>query len=131
MDLDLIYTIRSFDQANKRITVDFTDGNWAEIPLIYPIPKNKEELEKGLKRYAKCIEDIQAPDVDLSYILPLVGIPQSCARNSITPVQMPKPPLDPEIEAGIARFEQEQFDKKVVQTLINLGVVVVSPENDA
>jgi hypothetical protein len=133
--MDITYTIRSFDDVNKIVTVDFDDGSWASIGLMKPLPKDKLELEEAIKRYAKPKEAIEAktnPDADLSYISSLIGISQTCERFSISIVKpiINKPTIekiDTETEANLAMWEKIQFEKKIGEALVNLGVVTTNP----
>lgn len=129
--IDLKYTITKFDDVNKLVTVTFDDGGWAEIRLTNPLPKNIEDLENIIKQFSAPIEAIEAqnnPDTDLSYIQDQVGIEKITTRNRLTQDQENKQlEVDPEVEANIRMWEDIQFQKKIGDALVKLGVLTENP----
>jgi hypothetical protein len=86
--MELKYKITKFDEANKVVVVTFEQDGWAEIRLTNPLPKNAEELEKIIKRFAAPVEAVEArtnPDADLSYINQLIDIEKTTLRYSLAP----------------------------------------------
>jgi hypothetical protein len=129
--MDLTYTIREFDNINKVVIVDFEDGGWASIGLINPLPKDKTELEDIIRKFAKPQEAIEAqtnPDSNLEYVSSLVGVSQTCARLSVSNSNPNKQtPIDPEVEANLKMWEEVQFEQKVGNALVKLGVLTTNP----
>jgi hypothetical protein len=126
------YTITKFDAENKLIVVTFDDGAWAELRLTNPLPKDIISLEDHIKRFTAPKEAIEAqlnPDADLSYINTLVGVEKECERFSLNPNQEAGSPeaVDHETEANLAMWEQVQFQNKVGEALVALGVVATNP----
>lgn len=125
------YTITKFDKQLNLIVVVFDDGQWAELRLANPLPKNIEDLETLIKRYTpakETIDALQTPDADLSYIDSLVGVEKECERFSFTPTSQPEEEmLDPEVEANLAMWETISFQQKVGEALVALGVVKENP----
>lgn len=123
---ELKYTITKFDAEQKLIDVVFADGNWAQIRLVVPLPKNVAELENIIKQFAAPVEALEAqasPDSDLSYIVPLVGNERTCERNRLTQANAGEPTLDPELDALLAAQEQAAFESRVKDVLNKLGLV--------
>ena len=128
--MDLTYTIRSFDDVNKVVLVDYDDGSWAEIRLTKPLPKTREDLEKIIKRFARPIESMLAtidPDADLSYISDLIGNTQTCSRFSVSKISEEPEEIDLELEANLKMWEELHFQQKVGEALVKLGVVAANP----
>lgn len=126
---DLKYTITKFDEQLKILDVVFEDNSWAQIRLINPLPKNKEELETIIRDFAEPIEAIQArqtPDADLSYIAPIVGSQQITNRKSISPIAAPQP-VDPDVEASAAMWEQISFKRQIGDVLVQFGLLNSNP----
>ena len=126
------YTITKFDEQNKLVVVTFDDGAWAELRLTNPLPKDIISLEDQIKRFTAPKEAIEAqlnPDADLSYINSLVGVEKECERFSLNSNQAPGSPeaVDPETEANLVMWEQVQFQNKVGEALVALGVVATNP----
>lgn len=125
------YTITKFDTENKLVVVTFDDGGWAEINLINPLPKNLSELEDLIKRFTAPKEAIEArinPDADLSYIDQLIGVEKECERLVMSQgANTPAEELDPEVEANMKMWEAVQFQQKVGEALVALGVVPTNP----
>ena len=126
------YTITKFDKQLNLIVVVFDDGQWAELRLANPLPKNVEDLETLIKRYTpakETIDALHAPDADLSYIDSLVGVEKECKRFSFTSTSQPEEEemLDPEVEANLKMWEDINFQKKVGEALVALGVTKENP----
>lgn len=124
--IDLKYTITKFDDVNKLVTVTFEDNGWADIRLTKPLPKNIEELENIIKQYSAPIEAIEAqtnPDADLSYINELIGVEKTTTRNQLNHNPVTPEDVDPEIEANLRMWEDMQFQQKVSDVLVKLGVM--------
>lgn len=125
------YTVTKFDAQTKTAVVSFEDGNWAELRLVNPLPKNLQEFENIVKQFAAPKEAIEAqtnPDADLSYIESIIGVEKECDRLILYPsVNMPNEELDPEVEANMKMWEDVQFQQKVGQALVALGVVSTNP----
>ena len=122
------YTITKFDKEAKVVVVTFEDGGWAELRLVNPLPKNIEELEDIIKRFTAPKEAIEAqlnPDADLSYIDNLIGVEKECERLVLNPSNptKPGPEMDPEVEAQMKEWEKQQFQNKVSEALVALGVI--------
>lgn len=125
------YTITKFDAENKLVVVTFDDGNWAELRLTNPLPKDITELEAQIKRFTapkEAIEARLAPDADLSYIESLVGIEKECERFSFKPPEQAEQTVDPEVEAQMKMFEESMFQNKVKEALVSLGVLTANTE---
>lgn len=133
--MDLKYTVTRFDNENKIVFVEFEDGAWAEIRLINPLPKTTEELESRIKQFAPPVEAIEArinPDADLSYINDLVGVEQITSRLQLTPSQElnssnAEQTIDPDVEANMKMWEELEFQKKVGDALVKMGIVSTNP----
>lgn len=129
------YTITKFDEENKIVVVTFDDGSWAELRLTNPLPKDIESLEEQIKRFTSPKEAIEArtnPDADLSYVSSLVGIEKECSRFEISPKQniqdiQDTQKIDPEVESNLAMWEEINFQKKVGEALVALGVTQTNP----
>ena len=124
------YTITKFDKQLNLIVVVFDDGQWAELRLANPLPKNIEDLETLIKRYTpakETIDALQTPDADLSYIDSLVGVEKECDRLLLIPPKEEEPKLDPELEANLAMWETIRFQQKVGEALVALGIVKEDP----
>lgn len=123
------YTITKFDAENKLLVATFDDGGWAEIRLVNPLPKDVTELENIVKQFVAPKEAIEArtsPDADLSYIDGLIGIEKECDRLSLNQ-QNQSQEIDPEVEANMKMWEDVQFQKKVGEALVALGIVETNP----
>lgn len=123
------YKITKFDKELKLVTVSFDDGGWADIRLVNPLPKTTEELEAIIKQFTAPKEAIEAqltPDSDLSYIDSLIGIEKECERLSLSPEQEALE-LDPQVEANMKMWEEVQFQNKVSEALVKLGVLENNP----
>ena len=131
--IDLKYTITKFDNENKIVTVAFENGEWAELKLVNPLPKNIQELESIIKNFAAPIEAIEArtnPDADLSYIDSLLGTEITTTRKQLTPVPSKpavEPEIDPEVEANLKMWEEIEFQQKLGDALVKLGVLESNP----
>lgn len=125
----LKYTITKFDEELKIVVVTFEGGGWAEIGLTTPLPKNIGELEEIIKRFTAPKEAIEAqinPDADLSYINAMVGVEKECERLILNQKQEEQI-IDPQVEAQMKIWEEAQFQKKVAEALVALGVVQQNP----
>lgn len=83
---ELKYKITKFDEVEKLVDVVFEDGQWAQIRLVTPLPKNLTELENIIKTFASPVEFIEAKqdtETDLSFITPMIGVTNTCERFSI------------------------------------------------
>lgn len=123
------YTVTKFDQENKLVVVTFDDGGWAELRLVNPLPKNVVELENLIKRFTAPKEAIEArvnPDADLSYIDQLIGVEKECERLTLSQPSQP-PEVDPEVEANMQMWQDLEFQRKVGEALVALGVVQTNP----
>ena len=129
--MDLKYTIRHFDDVNKSLVVDYDDGSWADIRLIKPLPKNQIELEEAIKSFAKPVEAVEAiatPDADLSYINAMVGIEQTCERLYLNKkADQSTQALDPDAEANLKMWEELNFQSRVGNALVKLGIIEANP----
>ena len=130
--IELKYTITKFDEENNLVQVTFDDGSWAEIRLANPLPKNIEELETIIKRFAAPVEAIEAvtsPDADLSYIAPLVGSERTTDRLRLlqNSSETQATEIDPEVEANLKMWEDINFQNKVAGALVKLGVLPEDP----
>jgi hypothetical protein len=124
------YTITKFDASLNLIVVVFDDGSWTEIRLANPLPKNIGALESLIKQYTptkETMDALQAPDADLSYIAPLVGVEKECERLSLASPKPEQKELDPELEANLAMWEELEFQKRVGEALVALGVAKKNP----
>lgn len=125
------YTITKFDEENKLVVVTFEDGAWAELRLTNPLPKDTIELEDIIKKFTAPKEAIEArltPDADLSYINSLVGVEKECDRMILNPSSNSTlGEIDPEVEANMKMWEDVQFQQKVGEALVALGVVATNP----
>lgn len=127
---NLKYTITKFDETLKFIDVTFDDGTWAQIRLAVPLPKNIDELEGVIRRFAAPVEAIKAqtePDADLSYINPLIGSERTTARFSLGIQTATDEGLDPETEANLRMWEDVQFRRKVGDALVQFGIMSSNP----
>lgn len=124
--IKLKYKITKFDRENLTITAVFPEEKtWAEVRLANPLPKNVDELEDIIRRFASPREAIEArinPDSELSYIDPLIEVERECERYSLDPEKIAQQ-IDPEVEADILMWENGQFEQEVKEVLINLGVI--------
>lgn len=128
--IDLKYTITKFDEEHKLVVVTFDDGGWAEIRLTNPLPKNIDELEDMIKRFAAPVEAIEAltsPDADLAYIAPLVGSERTTSRLRLRPEQTESTEIDPAVEANMQMWEDQAFLNKVGEALVKFGVIAQNP----
>lgn len=126
------YTITKFDKENKTIVVTFDDNHWAEIRLVNPLPKTLQDLENIIKQFTAPLEAIEAqinPDADLTYIDSAVGIEKECDRLKLNNKQPETPPkkLDSEVEANMEMWADIQFQQKVGDALVALGVLTSNP----
>lgn len=133
--IDLKYKITKFDSENKVVVVTFEDGGWAELRLTNPLPKNVDELETIIRQFAAPVEAIEArtnPDTDISYIYDLVDVERTTTRHTLTPTptatETATPPvIDPAVEANLKMWEDLNFQQKVGDALVKLGVLQTNP----
>ena len=121
----LKYKIKSFDHLKKLLVVDFGLDGWASISLTSPLPKNKEELESIIKRYAVSYEQAVAihEPVDMSYIDSLIGQDLETTRFRLQrEILEPTLPTEEEM-AELEALESAHFEEKVLEILHKLGVI--------
>lgn len=117
------YKITQFDATNKLLTVEFSDGGWAQIHLVNPMPTTAEQIDDIVRHYVAPVEVIEArnTDVDLSFISALVGVQREAARIDNRP--QAKAQADEVIDSAVADEEEARLTAFVESILISKGLI--------
>ena len=112
---ELVYKIIAWNAETKTLDVQFEDHGWARVQLRVPLPKNMEELEAEIIKWAPSIEMIDAmtDETDLSYIDQHIGKLQSAERYTFQVMTSPDPVDD------VDMTEIENSEREFVLTVLN------------
>lgn len=107
------YVITAFDAENLALSVAYSDGGAANIPLTAPLPMTEADVDEIVKQYtsseAQILAAQAAAPADLLFIEGMINVEREADRVQARGLEPPLPPSQNDlIKAQIVELEATQ-----------------------
>lgn len=126
------YSVKSYDEDNKTIDVEYDDGSWARISFSGTIPRTGEELDLLVSQYTRHKPHMEAQYADDTFVKNMIGKSRVADRFSLAATLQPKAPPDVQAETAqspsqkmvdaVTAYEEEWITEIINKILKEKGI---------